>query len=62
LSLRELFSFIIELNEKEKKLELRRLFSVASTPHQNFYEDWLHRDVVKKYSEDVKQFIAELKK
>jgi hypothetical protein len=58
----ELFSFVRKLGEEEKEPELRRLFSVASTLHQNFYEGWLHEDVVKEYSEDIKQFIVELKK
>jgi len=58
----ELFSFVRKLGEEEKEPELRRLFSVASTLHQNFYENWLHEDVIKEYSEDVKQLITELKK
>jgi hypothetical protein len=62
LSQGELFSFVRKLGEKENKPELRRLFSVANTLHQNFYENWLNEDVIKEYSEDVKQFIAELKK
>jgi hypothetical protein len=62
LSHGELFSFVRKLGEEESKPELRRLFSVASTLHQNFYENWLHEDVIKEYSEDVKQLITELKK
>jgi hypothetical protein len=62
LSQGELFSFVRKLGEKENKPELRRLFSVANTLHQNFYENWLNEDVIKEYSEGVKQFIAELKK
>jgi len=58
----ELFSFVRKLGEEEREPELRRLFSVASTLHQNFYENWLHEDVIKEYSEDVKQLINELKK
>jgi len=58
----ELFSFVRKLGEEEREPELRRLFSVASTLHQNFYENWLHEDVIKEYSEDVKQLITELKK
>ena len=57
----ELFSFVRRLGEEENP-ELRRLFSVASTLHQNFYENWLSGDVVREYSEDVKQLVAELKK
>jgi hypothetical protein len=53
----ELFSFVRKLGEEKKNPELRRLFSVASTLHQNFYEGWLQEDVIKEYSEDVKQLI-----
>ena len=62
LSHGELFSFVRKLGEEENKPELRRLFSVANTLHQNFYENWLNEEVVKEYAEDVKQFVAELKK
>ena len=58
----ELFSFVRRLGEEEDEPELRRLFSVANTLHQNFYENWLHKDVIKEYSEDIKQLITELKK
>jgi len=58
----ELFSFVRRLGEEEDEPELRRLFSVANTLHQNFYENWLHEDVIKEYSEDIKQLITELKK
>ena len=62
LSHGDLFSFVRKLGEEENKPELRRLFSVANTLHQNFYENWLNEEVVKEYAEDVKQFVAELKK
>jgi hypothetical protein len=62
ISSHELFSFVRRLGEEERNPELRRLFSVASTLHQNSYENWLHEDVVREYSEDVKQLVAELKK
>ncbi|MDT7969655.1 MAG: PaREP1 family protein [Vulcanisaeta sp.] len=58
----ELFSYVRSLGEEEGNPELRRLFSVASTLHQNFYENWLSGDVVKDYAEDVKQLIGELRK
>jgi hypothetical protein len=62
LSHGELFSFVRRLGEEENEPELRRLFSVASTLHQNLYENWLHKDVIKEYSEDIKQLISILKK
>jgi hypothetical protein len=62
LSQGELFSFVRKIGEEENDSELRRLFSVASTLHQNFYENWLHKDVIREYLEDVKQLITKLKK
>jgi hypothetical protein len=62
LSHGELFSFVRRLGEEENEPELRRLFSVASALHQNLYENWLHKDVIKEYSEDIKQLISILKK
>jgi hypothetical protein len=58
----ELFSFVRALGEEEGDPELRRLFSVAGTLHQNLYEGWLSGDVVREYAEDVKQLVAELKR
>jgi hypothetical protein len=58
----ELFSYVRRLGEELGNPELRRLFSVASTLHQNFYENWLSGDVVREYAEDVKQLVGELKK
>ncbi|AJB41760.1 MAG: PaREP1 family protein [Thermofilum sp.] len=58
----ELFSYVRRLGEELGSPELRRLFSVASTLHQNFYENWLSGDVVREYAEDVKQLVWELKK
>jgi hypothetical protein len=58
----ELFSYVRRLGEELGNPELRRLFSVASTLQQNFYENWLSGDVVREYAEDVKQLVGELKK
>jgi len=58
----ELLSYVGKLGEELGDPELRRLFSVASTLHQNFYENWLSEDVVREYAEDVKQLVGELKK
>ena len=58
----ELFSYVRRLGEEERNPELRRLFSVASTLHQNFHENWLSGEVVREYVEDVKQLVGELRK
>jgi len=39
LSHGELFSFVRKLGEERNEPEFRRLFSVANTLHQNFYEN-----------------------
>lgn len=61
LSHGELFSFVRKLGEEQNDLEFRRLFSVANTLHQNFYENWLREEIVKEYYEDIRQLIAKLK-
>ena len=58
----ELFSYVRKLGKELGNPELRMLFSVASTLHQNFYENWLSGDVVREYAEDMKQLVGELKK
>ncbi len=41
--------------------ELVRLFSLASTLHQNFYEDWLPPETVMDHAEAVKELVLTLK-
>ena len=57
----ELFNFVSQLKSELGEPELPRLFSLASTLHQNFYEDWLPSATVKDHGEAVKQFVARLK-
>ncbi len=58
----DLHKFVTRLGAEQKEPELRRLFAVASTLHQNFYENWLNEEVVKEYAEDVNQLLNKLKK
>jgi len=58
----DLYSFVTRLGTEQKEPELRRLFAVAGTLHQNFYENWLPEEVVKEYAEDVNQLLNKLRK
>ena len=58
----QLYRFVTRLGAEQKDPELRRLFAVAGTLHQNFYENWLIGEVVKEYAEDVNQFLNKLRK
>ena len=57
----ELFNFVSQLKDELGDPELPRLFALASTLHQNFYEDWLPPATVRDLGEAVKQFVARLK-
>jgi hypothetical protein len=58
----ELFSFVSRLKDELHKPDLPRLFSLASTLHQNFYENWLPPETVRDHAEAVREFVARLKK
>ncbi|RCV65952.1 PaREP1/PaREP8 family protein [Methanophagales archaeon] len=42
--------------------ELVRLFTLASTLHQNFYEDWLLSETVMDHAEAVKELVVKLRR
>jgi len=58
----DLYRFVRGLGAEQGDPELRRLFAVAGTLHQNFYENWLDGEVIREYSEDVNQLLAKLRK
>ena len=58
----ELYRFVSTLREELHEPELPRLFSLASTLHQNFYEDWLPPETVKDHAEAVRELVEKLKK
>lgn len=55
-----LYKFVDTLSDELEDPELTRLFGLASTLHQNFYEDWLPPRTVLNYSEAVKQLVEKL--
>ena len=57
----ELHKFVSELREETGDQELRRLWQVATSLHQNFYENWLPEKIVKESIEDVKRFVGKLR-
>jgi len=57
----ELHKFVSELREETGDQEIRRLWQVATSLHQNFYENWLPEGIVRESIEDVKRFIGKLR-
>jgi hypothetical protein len=55
----DLWQFVLEVAGGND--ELRRLWHVANTLHQNFYEGWIPPEGVRRAVEDVKQFINMMK-
>ena len=58
----ELYKFVSKLGTEFEEPELVRLFSLASTLHQNFYEDWLPPETVMDHAEAVKELVVKLKR
>jgi HEPN domain-containing protein len=58
----ELYGFVSKLKDELHEPELVRLFSLASTLHQNFYEDWLPAETVRDHAEAVRRLVESLKK
>ena len=57
---REMWGFVNQLRSDLDEPELDSLFSLASSLHQNFYEDWLPPEVVSNHGEAVKEFVHRL--
>lgn len=57
----ELHKFVSELREETGDQELRRLWQVATSLHQNFYENWLPEGIVRESIEDVRRFVGKLR-
>ena len=57
----ELHKFVSELREETGDQEIRRLWQVATSLHQNLYENWLPEEIVRESIEDVKRFIGKLR-
>lgn len=58
----ELYAFVSTLKDELHDPELPRLFSLASTLHQNFYENWLPPETVKDHGEAVRELVERLEK
>jgi uncharacterized protein (UPF0332 family) len=57
-----LWEYLDKLAEKFQDVELRRLWWIANSLHQNFYENWMTPRDVKYAVEDIKKFMEKLKK
>ena len=56
----ELHRFVVELATDTGDKELRRLWQSAGMLHQNFYENWLPKEMVAGNIEDVKELVKKL--
>lgn len=57
----ELHKFVTELVTETDDKEIRRLWQSAGMLHQNFYENWLPKEMVIANIEDVKELVKKLK-
>ncbi|RZN40950.1 MAG: hypothetical protein EFT35_02555 [Methanophagales archaeon ANME-1-THS] len=48
--------FVAELRREANEPEIRRLWQIATSLYQNFYEAWLPEEMVKESVEDIKRF------
>lgn len=55
-----LFEFVSKISKETGEPTIARLFAVASSLHQNFYEGWLPPDLILRYAEDVKALLRAL--
>ena len=60
LSHGELHKFVAKLAAETKDEEIRRLWQSATALHQNFYENWLPKEMVAGNIEDVKELVRKL--
>ena len=58
----ELYKFVSKLGTELEDPELVRLFRLASTLHQKFYEDWLPPETVMDHAEAVKELVVKRKR
>jgi len=56
----ELHKFVAKLAAETGEEELRRLWQSAGMLHQNFYENWLPKEMVAGNIEDVKKLMQRL--
>ncbi|RJS78114.1 hypothetical protein CW713_09700 [Methanophagales archaeon] len=56
----ELWKYAIRLSEELEDDDLRRFWHVAVTLHQNFYENWMPEEAVKRAEADIRGFIEKL--
>jgi len=56
----ELHKFVAKLAAETKDEEIRRLWQSATALHQNFYENWLPKEMVAGNIEDVKELVRKL--
>lgn len=54
----DLNRYVAELRNETSEPEIRRLWQIATSLHQNFYEAWLPAEIVKESVADIQRFQA----
>ena len=57
---RELYQAVNHLGQEVGASEIRVLFSIASSLHSNFYENWMPREMIEANLAQVKHFLERL--
>jgi len=58
----ELHQQVVKIDREARGEEIRLLWQSAGMLHQNFYENWLPREMVEANIEDVKKFVEKMKR
>jgi hypothetical protein len=57
---RQLYQTVNRLAQESSDREIRTLFNSASALHSNFYENWMHQDMVEESMLQVEKFLYKL--
>ena len=57
---RQLCQTVNRLAQESSDREIRTLFNSASVLHSNFYENWMHQDMLEESMVQVKKFLYKL--
>jgi uncharacterized protein (UPF0332 family) len=58
----ELHKYVAELSKEKDDREIMKFWFLATSLHQNFYENWFPEEAVRSAIKDVKNFIEKLRK
>ena len=59
---KHLFAAVSTLARDNQGRDIRRLFHIASSLHNNFYENWLNSDDVADGLDDMERFVSKMER